>query len=259
MRDNLDIALIQFDIVWENPKENRRILTEKINTTSSTTDVVILPEMFTTGFSMNPKELAETIDGKTINWMKNRASEKQVAIIGSLIIKEEEKYYNCLIFAYPNGKIEMYDKRHLFTYGGEDKEYTAGNKRLIVDYKGWKICPMICYDLRFPVWSRYTNDYDILIYIANWPKPRINAWNTLLKARSIENMCYTVGVNRVGVDGNDLAYVGYSQVLDMLGNELVFSENKDVILEVSLNKNKLIDTRKKFQFLNDKDSFSIKK
>jgi len=259
MNIKLNIAIIQSDIIWENPVENRRNFTKKITKISFSSDVIVLPEMFTTGFSMSPAKLAETMDGKTVNWMKNLSKEKNIAIVGSLIIKENEKYFNRLIFTHPNGKINYYDKRHLFTYGGEDKVYSSGNKRLIVDYKGWKICPMICYDLRFPVWSRNNDDYDVLIYVANWPKPRISAWNTLLKARAIENMCYMIGVNRVGVDGNKLEYIGYSQAIDILGNELITSEEREAIFEISCDKKELTATRNKFQFLNDKDSFSIKK
>ena len=256
MKDELNIAIIQSDLVWENPKENRRVFSKKIASVSSTTDIVVLPEMFTTGFSMKPENYAESMNGETVLWMQKLAKVQQIAIVVSLVIKEDGKYYNRLIFAHPNGKIETYDKRHLFTYGGEDRVYTAGNKRLIVEYKGWEICPMICYDLRFPVWSRNNDDYDILIYVANWPKARISAWDTLLKARAIENMCYTIGLNRIGIDGNKLEYIGHSQCLDSLGKELITKENES-IFEITLDKNKLVETRSKFRFLNDKDSFSI--
>ncbi len=260
MQDKLNIALIQSTLVWENPTENRRLFTEKITSVSSNIDIVLLPEMFTTGFSMNPEKFAESMNGGTVLWMQKLAKVEQLAILGSLIIKEEDNYYNRLIFAHPNGQVDTYDKRHLFTYGGEDKVYSSGNKRLIIEYKGWKICPLICYDLRFPVWSRNNDDYDILIYVANWPKPRISAWDVLLKARAIENMCYVIGLNRIGVDGNKLEYIGHSQGFDTLGNEFITSENKiESISEITLNKIKLIETRKKFGFLNDKDSFSIKK
>lgn len=258
MSDKLKIALFQSDLIWENIHENINQFDEKINEISSDIDLVILPEMFSTGFSMNPTILFETMNGDSVSWMKNTALKNQVAITGSLIIKEGDNYYNRLFFVYPNGTIETYDKRHLFTYGGEDKVYSSGNERLILDYKGWKFCPLICYDLRFPVWSRNDVDYDVLIYVANWPKPRTFAWDTLLKARSIENMCYTVGVNRVGVDGNNLEYIGHSQVVDMLGNELIDSDNeKEDIYIVTLEKRKLIENRNRFRFLNDKDSFSI--
>ncbi|PHR69137.1 MAG: amidohydrolase [Lutibacter sp.] len=258
MKDILNIALIQANLVWENSQENLNYFDKKIDKVSSGVDLVVLPEMFTTGFSMNPEKYAEKMEGETVSWIKKLSKEKEIAIVGSLIIKDDNKYYNRLVFVHPNGKIDSYDKRHLFTYGGENKVYSSGNKRLIVEYKGWKICPMICYDIRFPVWSRNNDDYELLIYVANWPKPRISAWDILLKARAIENMCYTIGVNRVGVDGNNIEHVGHSQVIDMLGKEQIYNNlEKEVVFEVSLDKNKLTESRNRFRFLNDKDSFSI--
>ena len=258
MTDILNIALVQADMVWENIQENLNYFDKRIDVISSNVDLVILPEMFSTGFSMNPEKLSESMEGISVSWMKETAIKQHIAIVGSLIIKESKNYYNRLVFALPNGEVHTYDKRHLFTYGGEDKVYESGNEILIVKYKGWKICPMICYDLRFPVWSRNSDEYDVLIFVANWPKPRISAWDTLLKARAIENMCYTIGVNRVGVDGNNLEYIGHSQVIDMLGNELIHIDNeKESVFEVSIDKNKLIKSRNRFGFLNDKDSFSI--
>jgi omega-amidase len=258
MKDILNIALIQANLLWENTQGNLNYFDKKIERISSDIDVVILPEMFPTGFSMNPTSLFETMDGVSISWMKETAIKKQLAVVGSLIIKERDTYYNRLIFVHPNGEIHTYDKRHLFTYGGEDKVYSSGNERMTLEYKGWKICPMICYDLRFPVWSRNSDEYDILIFIANWPKPRISAWDTLLKARAIENMCYTIGVNRVGVDGNNLEYIGHSQAIDMLGEEMIHIDNEnETVFEVHLDKNKLNESRNRFGFLNDKDSFSI--
>jgi predicted amidohydrolase len=258
MKDILNIALIQANLEWENKQANINYFNKKVDEISSNIDLVMLPEMFSTGFSMNPTGLFETMDGVSISWMKETALKRQIAIVGSLIIKEGENYFNRLIFTHPNGEIQTYDKRHLFTYGGEDKVYSSGNERLILEYLGWKICPLICYDLRFPVWSRNDVEYDILMYVANWPKARVYAWETLLKARAIENMCYTIGVNRVGVDGNNLEYIGHSQVLDMLGKELIDSGiEKETVFEVSLDKTKLIESRSRFRFLNDKDSFSI--
>jgi predicted amidohydrolase len=258
MSNKLKIALVQANLVWENIQENLNYFDEKINKMSSDVDLVILPEMFSTGFSMNPKNHFENMDGDSVSWMKETAIHKQIAVVGSLIIKEEGSYYNRLVFVYPNGEIHTYDKRHLFTYGGEDKVYSSGKERPILEYKGWKIFPLICYDLRFPVWSRNDVEYDILIYVANWPKPRISAWGTLLKARAIENMCYTIGVNRVGVDGNNLEYIGHSQAIDMLGKEMTSKNNQEeIVIEVILDKVKLIESRNKFRFLNDKDSFSI--
>jgi predicted amidohydrolase len=258
MKDILNIALIQANLLWENTQGNLNYFDKKIESISSDIDVVVLPEMFSTGFSMNPTSLFETMDGVSISWMQKTALKRQLAVVGSLIIKESDTYYNRLIFVHPNGEIHTYDKRHLFTYGGEDKVYSSGNERLTLEYKGWKICPMICYDLRFPVWSRNSDEYDILIFIANWPKPRISAWDTLLKARAIENMCYTIGVNRVGVDGNNLEYIGHSQAIDMLGEEMIHIDNEnETVFEVHLDKNKLNESRNRFGFLNDKDSFSI--
>lgn len=259
MQTDLHVALIQKDLVWQNAKENRLNLDEMFSEINPV-DLIVLPEMFTTGFSMEPKSIAETMNGETVLWMQNKARELEVAIVGSIIIKEEDKYYNRMLFVHPTGKIESYDKRHAFTLAGEDKEYTPGNKKLLVDFKGWKICPLICYDLRFPVWSRNVEYYDVLIYAANWPKPRINAWNTLLKARAIENMSYCIGVNRVGVDANGHEYSGNSIAIDYLGNALTeMTEDKEVIIYATLHKNEMIKTREKLPFLNDKDQFKIQK
>lgn len=258
MKNELKLACIQTTIVWENISNNIERYSELINSISKDVDLIVLPEMFATGFTMNPEKCAETMQGESIQWMQRKADELDVAMMGSLVIKEKENYYNRAVFVYPNGALRYYDKRHLFTLAGEDEKYTSGNERLILDYKGWKICPLICYDLRFPVWSRNTKNYDVLIYMANWPKPRINAWDALLKARSIENMCYTIGVNRVGNDENNYAFNGHTQVIDALGNVLAnTTENSESVLEITLNKNELITARTKFQFLNDRDSFEI--
>lgn len=250
-------ALIQAPLVWEKPEANRKYFEEKINSSSEELDLIILPEMFTTGFSMNPKNSAETMDGETISLLKNLAKQKNVAITGSLIIAENGKFYNRLVFVFPSGEIKKYDKRHLFSLAGEEKIYTSGTEKLIVEYKGWKICPLICYDLRFPVFSRNAEDYDLLIYVANWPKPRTNAWDTLLKARSIENMCYTVGVNRIGTDESGHDYLGHSQAIDFLGNTILEPQKAEGIFIANLDKNQMLETRQKFGFLNDRDSFEI--
>jgi predicted amidohydrolase len=258
MQKELKIALIQADLVWENPKQNRINFTKKIDGISEAIDLVILPEMFTTGFTMNAAEIAETMEGDTILWMKDLALKKDTAIMGSVVITEENKFYNRLLFVEPSGKVKCYDKRHTFTLVGEDKIYTAGKEKVIIDYEGWKICTLICYDLRFPVWARNTEDYDVLTYVANWPKPRVSAWDTLLKARSIENMCYTIGVNRVGVDGVNSTYSGHSAVYDVLGNDMTsFVPNKEHIEIVTLEKRHIEAYRNKLKFLNDKDSFNI--
>ncbi len=258
MQEKLKIALIQTDLVWENPKKNRKHLKEKIESVSQKVDMFILPEMFATGFTMNAKQVAETMDGKMVAWMQKRALKTNAAIVGSLIIFEEDKYYNRLLFVEPNGMIHQYDKRHTFTLAGEDKIYSAGTKKLIVDYKGWKICPLVCYDLRFPIWARNTEDYDVLLYVANWPKPRIFAWDTLLKARAIENMCYCIGVNRVGLDETLNEFCGHSATLDVLGNEMTsFKPNREQVEVVTLEKNHINYYRNKLKFLNDKDDFTL--
>jgi len=258
MQDTLKIAFIQSDLVWENPKLNRKNFKEKIEAITSPVDLILLPEMFTTGFTMNASECAETMDGKTVSWMQKRAVQKNCAIAGSLIISEKNNFYNRLLFVYPDGKIEIYDKRHTFTLAGEDKVYTAGKSKLIIDYKGWKICPLTCYDLRFPVWSRNIENYDVLIYLANWPKPRILAWDTLLMARAIENMCYCIGVNRVGVDKLDNEYCGHSATYDILGSNITpVRPNKEHTEIVTLERNHINFYRNKLKFLDDKDSFSL--
>lgn len=254
--NKLKIALIQADLVWENPTENRNRFQEKIMAISDTIDLIILPEMFTTGFSMTPENIAETMEGNTVNWMLKLAKEKNCAITGSIIITENNNYYNRLLFVHPSGKIEYYDKKHTFTLAGEHEVYTAGKTKNIIDYKGWKICPLICYDLRFPVWARNTENYDLLLYVASWPKPRIEAWDSLLKARAIENMSYTIGVNRVGVDANNYEYNGNSVAYDMLGNCMdKKNNNEEVSIIIELDKESQLKVRNRFRFLEDQDNF----
>lgn len=258
MSNTLTVALIQTDLVWENPEANRKNLEQKVNAINGA-DLIVLPEMFTSGFTMNANKVAETMDGETITWLKALSKSKNYAILGSLVISENGNYYNRLVFIEPTEKITTYDKRHTFTLAGEHKVYTAGNERTIIDYKGWKICPLICYDLRFPVWARNTEDYDVLIYVANWPKVRIAAWETLLKARAIENMSYCIGVNRVGLDGNDYEYSGHSGAYDVLGNRIdSMPENEETTEIVTLEKAHIIKYREKLGFLKDRDTFSLK-
>jgi len=260
MQSKLTIALLQSNLIWHNAAKNRINFSKKINSISETVDMIVLPEMFTTGFSMYPQQIAETMEGKTVKWMQQLASKKQSAITGSIVIHKNNNYYNRFLFVQPSGEINYYDKRHLFTLAGEDKVYTSGTKKISIEYKGWKICPLICYDLRFPVWARNIEDYDILMYVANWPKPRIEAWDTLLKARSIENMCYTIGVNRVGVDDNNLEYCGHSAVYNCLGEKLIDTiPNQENIVIVTLDKKSLKNTRSKLNFLADSDSFKVYK
>ena len=258
MQNELHVVGIQADLVWENPTENIAFFEEKINTLSKNTDLVVLPEMFTSGFTMNPEKVAEKMNGNTVSWMQKMASENEIAICGSLVIKENEKYYNRLIFVHPTQKIETYDKRHSFTLAGEDKVYSSGLEKLIVVYKGWKICPLVCYDLRFPVWARNTENYDLLIYVANWPFARIKAWETLLKARAIENMSTVIGLNRTGVDANNYKYSGSSVIVDYFGEEISNLQSSEVgIVKATLVKTEQDRIRKKLGFLNDKDSFKI--
>jgi len=257
MSTTLNIALIQTGLYWENPENNRTMFEEKIDSISDNIDLIVLPEMFTTGFTMKPENIDINEGDVTVKWMQGLAQKNEVALIGSIICKEQDKFFNRLFFVPPEGGLKTYDKKHTFTLAGEDKVYGAGKEKLIFEYKGFKICPMICYDLRFPVWARNTEDYDVLIYVANWPKKRINAWDTLLKARAIENMAYCIGLNRTGKDGLDFEYPGHSAVYDVLGKPLAFSEEEE-ILYATLDKKHIESTRKKLKFLEDRDSFSLR-
>lgn len=254
----MKVSIIQAPLFWENPEVNRNYFAAKIQNIPEDSLLIILPEMFSSGFTMNPEEVAESMDGITVNWMKETAIEKNCAITGSLVIRENDLFYNRLLFVFPNGDVEYYDKRHLFSLAGEHKTYTAGGTdRLVVNYLGWRICPLICYDLRFPVYSRNNDDYDLLIYVANWPQVRILAWDTLLKARAIENMAYVIGVNRIGDDVNHNFYSGHSQVLDYLGNALVEPVEKEVVFSVHLDKELMLANRNKLGFLRDRDKFNL--
>jgi predicted amidohydrolase len=256
--DYIKIALIQTELIWENAQKNRGNFSEKINQIKEQVNLILLPEMFSTGFTMHPQEVAETMQGETVKWMQKTAAEKKSAIAGSIVISEGEKYYNRFLFVHPSGEINFYDKRHLFTLAGEEKVYESGKEKLIVNYMGWKICPLVCYDLRFPVWARNAEAYDLLIYVANWPKIRIAAWDTLLKARAIENMCYTIGVNRVGLDANNYEYNGHSAVFNGLGEQFVETQpNQEETAVFTLDKNHISKIRNKLGFLNDRDTFEI--
>lgn len=254
----LNVTLIQSHLHWENPEANRLMFSEKIAAISEETNLIILPEMFTTGFSMNARQFAEMENGETLHWMQRIAAEKDAAVTGSIMINEGGKYYNRLYFVFPDGSFGSYNKRHAFTLAGEERVYSVGKEKLVIEYRGWKICPLICYDLRFPVWSRNTEGYDVLIYVANWPVKRISAWNALLKARAIENMAYCIGVNRVGLDANNHEYNGHSGVYNVLG-EIVSETNyeQEFVETITLDKTHVEEMRKKLQFLNDRDNFTL--
>lgn len=256
MVEDLHIALVQAHLLWENPEANRAVFDLKIAEIPQTTDVIILPEMFTTGFTMTPEHIAPLEGPKTLKWMQNHAKAKDAALVGSIVYQEGGKNYNRLFFVYPDGRYDCYDKKHTFTLAGEHKVYKAGTDKVFVDFKGFKICPLICYDLRFPVWARNVVDYDVLLYVANWPKPRVNAWDALLKARAIENMSYCIGVNRVGLDQSGHEYVGHSAVYNVLGEQMVFT-NKEETLYATLSKEHISIYRNKLKFLSDRDSFNL--
>lgn len=259
----LTVTLIQSNLAWENKDANLSMFTQKIEQNKDRTHVIILPEMFSTGFSMKPAQLAEKMNGTSVQWLKKTAINKRCIVTGSLIIEEEGHYFNRLIWMLPNGQFGYYNKRHLFAYANEDKYYTAGTERLIASVNGWKINLSVCYDLRFPVWSRQqfngqkNFEYDVLIYVANWPEKRANAWKTLLQARAIENQCYVIGVNRVGKDGNDIYHSGNSMVIDPLGEILYHKEHDEDMVTITLNKEHLQNVRDRFPFWKDADAFEI--
>lgn len=291
----LTITIIQSNLHWEDKAANLAMFEEKINSIKGKTEIVVLPEMFSTGFSMEPSKLAETIEGETVQWMKRIAAQKKVILTGSVIIKEVNgqaapsgqtnkdtvqvaesaptRFYNRLIWMLPNGQYGYYDKRHRFAFAGEDLHYTSGNKRLIASVKGWKINLLICYDLRFPVWARQIPplmqekgqggevepEFDLLIYVANWPEKRIHAWKTLLQARAIENQCYAIGCNRLGDDNNGFHYSGESMVVDPMGEILYTKKDAEDTFTISIDKKHLQEVREKFPFWKDGDLFTIEK
>lgn len=275
---DLKISLIQAELFWENKTQNLEMFSGLINNINEATDIIVLPEMFTTGFSMQPQLFAETMSDETVKWMQQQAKYKKAIIVGSLIIEAKNSllegegmggtsYFNRLIWAQPDGETFHYDKRHLFTLSGEEKYYSAGKEKLVVEYKGWKICPLTCYDLRFPVWcrnGRQTTDhrpqaesYDLLLFVANWPESRNTAWKTLLQARAIENQAYVIGVNRIGNDGNNIYHSGNSSIIDPMG-DVVFSQSDLPFTKTfTVSKERLQFVREKLPFLNDADEFSI--
>ena len=264
----LTITIIQTNLHWEDKAANLKMLEEKINSINEKTEIIVLPEMFSTGFSMKPELLAETMEGETVQWMKRISAEKKIILTGSLIIEERGNYFNRIVWMLPNGQFGVYDKRHRFAYAGEDNHFSAGTKRLIASVKGWKINLLVCYDLRFPVWARQSSlstggegwgeaEYDVLIYVANWPERRVHAWKTLLQARAIENQCYVVGVNRVGKDGNDIYHSGESMLVDPMGEVLYTKKDEEDIFTMTLDKEHLQTIREKLPFLKDADGFMI--
>lgn len=258
MNTDLTITLIQTALFWESPEANRAMLEEKISQIGQPTDLIVLPEMFTTGFTMKPESVAEPMGLTTFRWMKQQAAQTGAVITGSYVVKAGGNFYNRLLWMQPDGTFDHYDKRHLFRLSGEQNHYAAGTQRLIKEWKGWRICPLICYDLRFPVWSRNTGpDFDLLLYVANWPAARSHAWNTLLQARAIENLCYVAAVNRVGQDGNGHGYAGESCVVDFRGERSGYQQNEEVIHTENLKKADLSTFREKFPAYLDADPFTI--
>jgi len=258
----LNITIVQSSLFWEDAVANRKMFEEKINRLQQPTQLVVLPEMFTTGFSMQPKKYAEPMDGTTVQWMQALALKYRIIICGSIMIAENENFYNRFLWVQPNGEISYYNKRHLFAYANEHLHYTAGNSKTIVSVNGIKICLQICYDLRFPVWARQAklNDeyaYDVLLYVANWPIKRSNAWKVLLQARAIENQSIVIGVNRVGEDGNGHKYSGDSMVVDALGQVLYKKEKDEDIHQFIIDKSDIEAVRNQLPFLNDADNFLL--
>jgi omega-amidase len=260
--EELKICLVQTTLKWEDKKANLLSLEQQIRKIEPGNHIVVLPEMFSTGFSMRPAEFAESMEGETVQWMRARAAEKKMIICGSIIVKDKDAFYNRLIWMQPDGKYGHYDKRHLFAFAGEDQFYSSGDNRLIASVGGWKVNLMVCYDLRFPVWARQQfNDgnfeYDLLIYVANWPGRRSHAWRTLLQARAIENQCFVAGVNRIGDDGNGIAHSGNSMIVDPLGEIRQEAINAETLLSFCLKRSDLEEIRQKYPFWKDADEFQL--
>jgi omega-amidase len=256
--NDLKVSLIQSKLIWENPRANMNAFANLLAYLKDKTHIVILPEMFTTGFTMNQQILAEDAKGETLQWMRENAKNLNIAICGSIMVKESGKYFNRFYFVEPSGQFFCYNKRHLFRMMDEHEYYQMGFERVVFNYLGWRIMPQICYDLRFPVWSRNRNDYDLLIYVANFPSAREAAWNKLLPARAIENLCYVAGVNRVGFDGNGIPFSGNSQIIDPKGCVIAEAEShKEAVLTTSISLDDLNDYRTRFPAHLDADSFFV--
>lgn len=257
MTNDLRITLVQQNMVWENVTANLEA-TRKQTAGIEATDLIVLPEMFTTGFSMYPEKLAEPTEGKALHLMQQLAASKEAAVTGSFIARESGRFYNRLLWVFPDGSWHSYDKRHLFRMSEENKHYTPGDAKLIVQYKGWRILPLICYDLRFPVWSRNDSGYDMLIYVANWPAARSHVWKTLLAARALENQAYVAGVNRVGKDGNGIPFNGDSRLIDPKGRVMTdMPAEENAVQTVTASLKSLQQFRKKFPVDKDRDAFAI--
>ncbi|GAB2599080.1 amidohydrolase [Spirosoma areae] len=259
----MHVTLLQPDLYWHDPVANRAMLEERIFTLPEPTDLIVLPEMFTTGFTMDARPVAEPMNLTTFRWLKQMAAQTRAVVTGSYVVQENGRFFNRLVWMQPDGQFDTYDKRHLFRMAGEDAVYTAGTRRIVKEWKGWRICPLICYDLRFPVWSRnqagesQNFDYDLLLYVANWPAARRNAWNVLLQARAIENLSYVVGVNRVGEDGKHHLYTGDSAVIDFKGEVLFRQTDADLVHQQMLSLDELRAFRSAFPANLDADSFTL--
>jgi omega-amidase len=255
---NLIVSLVQPYLAWENTNDNLTRIEKLINGIKEPTDLIVLPEMFPTGFSMNTGSVAENMSGPSMQWLMKTASDHSCCITGSIMIIDGDNYYNRLIFMFPSGEFKIYDKRHLFRMGEEDKYFKPGKQSIIIELNKWRIKPLICYDLRFPVWSRNRNDYDLLIYVASWPEPRVEVWEALLKARAIENQSYVIGVSRIGKDGNNLNHTGDSMVYDFKGKQVLkLPSNTETIATISLDKKSLDEFRKGFPVWRDADKFDL--
>lgn len=256
--EQIKITVFQAYLFWENTEKNLQNLGLRLSSLREKTDLILLPEMFNTGFTMNVEKCAETMSGQTMHWMFDISKKFECVVAGTLIIKEDDRYYNRFVWMSPDGTYVYYDKRHLFGMAGEDRVFTPGRSRVILHLKGWKICPMVCYDLRFPVWSRNDNAaYDLLVYTANWPDKRSSHWRALIPARAIENQAFVVGVNRVGHDGNEIYYSGGSMCISPLGDVVYYKPEDEDLYTFSLHPKDLTEAREKMPFLKDQDSFSI--
>ncbi|MCL1633823.1 amidohydrolase [Luteimonas sp. SX5] len=263
--NNLRISLVQGATRWHDPAGNRDYYADLIAPLHGTTDLVLLPETFTSGFSNEAIDQAETMDGPTVAWIKAQAKKLDAAVTGSVQLRTDEGVFNRLLWATPDGDLKHYDKRHLFRYAKEHERYAGGRERLTVEWKGWRICPLVCYDLRFPVFSRNRYDverkggldYDLLLYVANWPSARAYPWKTLLRARAIENLCYVAGLNRVGTDGNGLHYAGDSAVIDFLGHPVSECTDEEVVVTTTLLASELAAHRERFPAMLDADAFTL--